>query len=105
MQFSGSFRDFPSCHGIGEVNVSDEKIKRLSLPKPLQRPGPGGGLQYRPSFVPEHVGDVLTHEPIILDNQGRQADRRISHGLFYRLIRNESFVLKRDVGAIVPGNT
>ena len=73
MQFSDSFRDIPPRRSVSEANVGDEKINCLSFPKPLERAGARGGLQHRPSFVPEHVGDVLTHEPIILDNQGSQA--------------------------------
>ena len=73
MQFSDSFRDIPARRSVSEANVGDEKINCLSFPKPLERAGAGGGLQHCPSLLPKPAGDVLTHKPIILDDQGSQA--------------------------------
>jgi len=69
VQFPDSFRDIPAGRTIGEANVGDKNIEGLGLLKPLERVGSRGGLQHRPSFLPEPARDVLTDEPIILDNQ------------------------------------
>ena len=71
MQSSGSFRDIPARRSIGEADVADGNIEDLGLPKPPERTGARTSFQHRPSFSPKLTGYVLTHKPIILDDQDR----------------------------------
>jgi hypothetical protein len=70
VQFSRSFRDIPARRSIGEADVGDENIEDLGVPKPPERAGARTSFQHSPSFSPKLTGYVLTHEPIILDDQG-----------------------------------
>jgi hypothetical protein len=58
-------------------------------------PAPGVGLQDPPPFPSKSTRDILTQEPVILDNQRGQCLERIAH-------RRAPPVSKRENDAIVP---
>src|SRR5580704_17484075 len=84
MRHPAGIRDIPSGDGVGEVNIREEKMKAAGLSDHLQRAGSDGGLKHAPPLPAKKFGDILPHQPIVLNLQGRQAIEGICHTLLPR---------------------
>ena len=73
MRHPAGIRDIPSGDGVGEVDVREKKMNAVCLPDQLQRAGSDGGLKHVPSPLAKPFGDILPHQSIVLNHQGRQA--------------------------------
>jgi len=79
MRHPAGFRDIPSRDRVGEVDIREEKMNAVCLSDHLQRAGSDGGLKHPPSLPAKKFGDILPHQPVILNHQGRQAIEGICH--------------------------
>ena len=79
MRHPAGLRDIPSGDGVGEVDIREEKMNAVYLPDHLQRAGSDGGLKHAPSLLAKPFGDILPHQPIVLNHQDRQAIEGICH--------------------------
>ena len=79
MQYPAGLRDIPSGDGVGEVDIREEKMNAVCLPEHLQRTGSDSGLKHAPSLLAKPFGDILPHQSVVLNHQGRQAIERICH--------------------------
>ena len=89
MRHPAGFRDIPSRDRVGEVDIREEKMNAVCLPHHLQRAGSDGGLKHAPSLPAKKSGDILPHQPIVLNHQGRQAIEGICHTLLPRGLSGE----------------